>query len=52
MNFFFIFLIIFVFIPLTELYVIIEDQQGNELYSSRDSVRAAAGRVEQFKIIL
>jgi hypothetical protein len=37
---------------LPELYIMVEDQQGNELYSSRDSVRAAAGRVERFEIIL
>ena len=31
---------------LPELYVVVEDQGGNKLYSSRDSVRAEAGRVD------
>jgi hypothetical protein len=37
---------------LPELYVRVDDAQGNELYSSRDSVRAQAGRAEYFEIVL
>jgi hypothetical protein len=35
-----------------ELYVMVSDASGNEVYSSRDSVRAAAGRSEYFAIRL
>lgn len=37
---------------LPELYVRVADARGNELYSSRDSVRAQAGRAEYFEIVL
>lgn len=37
---------------LPELYVMVEDQQGNSLYSSRDELRFEAGRIEYFEIVL
>jgi hypothetical protein len=37
---------------LPELYVRVDDARGNELFSSRDSVRAQAGRAEYFEIVL
>jgi len=37
---------------LPELYVMVEDRQGNLLYSSRDELRYEAGRAEYFQIVL
>lgn len=37
---------------LPDLYVMIQDGQGQLLYSSRNSVRYEAGRVEYFRIVL
>lgn len=37
---------------LPELYVMVEDQQGSLLYSSRDEIRYEAGRSEYFHIVL
>jgi hypothetical protein len=37
---------------LPELYVMVEDRQGNLLYSSRDELRYEAGRAEHFQIVL
>jgi hypothetical protein len=37
---------------LPELYVMVEDQRGRLLYSSRDAIRYEAGRAEYFHIVL
>lgn len=37
---------------LPELYVMVEDQRGNQLYSSRDELRYEASRAEYFQIVL
>ena len=37
---------------LPELYVMVEDQRGNVLYSSRDEIRYEAGRAEYFHVVL
>jgi len=37
---------------LPELYVMVEDQRGNLLYSSRDEIRYEAGRAEYFHVVL
>jgi len=37
---------------LPELYVMVEDRQGNLLYSSRAELRYEAGRAEYFQIVL
>jgi hypothetical protein len=37
---------------LPELYVMVEDQEGNQVYSSRDELRFEAGRAEYFQIVL
>jgi hypothetical protein len=37
---------------LPELYVMVEDREGNQVYSSRDGLRFEAGRAEYFQIIL
>jgi hypothetical protein len=37
---------------LPELYLLIEDERGNELYASRDQVRFEASRVEYFDVVL
>ena len=37
---------------LPESYVMVEDQRGNPLYSSRDELRHEARRAEYFQIVL
>ena len=37
---------------LPELYVMVEDEHGKLLYSSRDNVRFETGRIEYFKIVV
>ena len=37
---------------LPELYVMVEDNEGNQLYSSRDNIRYNSGRSEYFEIVL
>lgn len=37
---------------LAELYVMVDDEKGNLLYSSHDHVRPNAGRAEYFEIVL
>ncbi|MBA2713586.1 MAG: hypothetical protein H0U55_08550 [Rubrobacteraceae bacterium] len=37
---------------LPELYVMVEDEEGSTLYSSRDELRFEAGRAEYFEIVL
>jgi hypothetical protein len=37
---------------LPELYVMVEDRRGNQLYSSRDELRYEASRAEYFQIVL